>query len=187
MLPRLLLWLLSRHFHGRQMRRAFLQLPGAERVLARMNAPLVMTQGAGGAPLTAPVSKARSVADPGVLLLNWANALAPEDVDRFEEFGVVADGNIVNAGLGSLPEELERLTVKFSGSIAHLCVAVKSWEPPMADLADFLANFSSVPRCTLYLIPLANRPVSTTRLADWQVFARALAFAPVAVQALEWK
>ena len=57
----------------------------------------------------------------------------------------------------------------------------------MADLADFLANFSSVPRCTLYLIPLANRPVSTTRLADWQVFARALAFAPVAVQALEWK
>jgi len=62
---------------------------------------------------------------------------------------------------------------------------VKSWEPPMADLADFLDNFASVPRCTLFLIPLPHKSVSTTRLGDWQLFARALAFSVVDVQALE--
>jgi hypothetical protein len=55
----------------------------------------------------------------------------------------------------------------------------------MADLADFLDNFSTVPRCTLFLVPMPHKPVSATRLGDWNVFARALSFGAVDVQALE--
>lgn len=185
LVPRLLLWWLSKFFYGRQMRAAFTQLPGSERVLARMRAPLVRTQGDGGdGPLSEPGARDVEI-DTRLLLLNWASALGPEDRSLFEEFDAVADGNVVNAGLGSLPEELERLADRFQKPVEHIYVAVKSWEPPMADLADFLDNFSSLPRCTLFLVPLPGKPISAVRLGDWQVFARALSFATVDVQALE--
>ncbi|MEE4144636.1 MAG: DUF2868 domain-containing protein [Halieaceae bacterium] len=183
--PRLLLWLLSRYFYGQQMRTAITRLPGSERVLARMKTPLVRTQGegAGARPPARDISGVP--VDQGLLLLNWANALTPEDVAAFEAFAAVADGNIVNAGLGPVPAELERLASRFDKPVEQLFVATKSWEPPMADLADFLGNFARVPRCTLFLVPLPHKPVSAARLGDWQVFARALPFDLVDVQALE--
>lgn len=185
LLPRLVLWVLSRFFYRREMRGAITSLPGAERVLTRMKTPLVTTQGEPGGVYVPSHKRADVPLDPGLLLLNWANALSPEDVATFEAFAPVADGNIVNAGLGSVPQELERLAAKFGKPPEHLYVAVKSWEPPMADLADFLDNFSTVPRCTLFLVPMPHKPVSATRLGDWNVFARALSFGAVDVQALE--
>lgn len=184
LVPRLLLWLLSKSLYRRQARAAFVQLPGSQRVLARMKAPLVKTQ-AEAAHRTAGRGSDEVTADRRLLLLNWANALAPEDIARFEAFAAVADGNIVNAGLGSLPQELERLAPRFAGPVEHILVAVKSWEPPLADLADFLGNFASLSRCTVLLVPLPHKAVTTTRLGDWQVFARDLPFAVVDVQALE--
>jgi hypothetical protein len=184
LVPRLLLWLLSWFFYRRQMRAAFLSQPGCERVLARMRAPVVSTRGEGGSESVAPAADA-SRADRRLLLLNWANALSPEDASRFEDFASVPDGNILNAGLGSLPEELERLAPRFAAPVEHLYVAVRSWEPPMADLADFLAGCARIPRCTLFLVPLPQRPVAAAQLSDWQAFARDLAFGAVAVQVLE--
>ena len=181
--PRLLLWLASRFFYARQVRAAFVCLPGAERVLQRMKSPLVTTQGSAG-PGQAAQHPATS-ADRGLLLLNWANALTPQDVSRFEVFAPVAADNVVSAGVGTLPQERERLAATFSRHFEHIYVAVKSWEPPLADLADILAGFERVPRCTLYLVPLPHKPVSAARLADWQLFARGLAFGAVDVQALE--
>lgn len=184
-LPRLLLWLLSRLFYGRQIRAAFVRLPGSERVLSRMKAPLVNTQGEGAVDDRQQPATGASVIDRRLLLLNWANALAPVDTGAFAEFSAVPQGNIINAGLGPLPDELDRLGDRLGRPVEHVLVAVKSWEPPMADLADFLGNFASVPRCTLYLVPLPHKSVSTTRLSDWQLFARALSFPVVDVQALE--
>ena len=153
--------------------------------IARMKAPLVRTQGdSGGAP-----AGVGSLANPEInrrlLLLNWAGALAPDELTRFDEFAAVAQDNVICAGLGSVPVEQERLGDRFAGRVAHIYVAVKSWEPPMADLADFLANFASVPRCTLFLVPLPHKPVSALKLGDWQLFARSLAFGGVDVQVLE--
>ena len=185
LLPRLLLWLLSKFFYRRQMRAAFVRLPGSERVLARMKAPLVRTQGEGPGGFAPELENSPVVIDRRLLLLNWANALAPVDITSFAEFASVPEGNVINAGLGPLPDELEQLEDRFAKPVEHVLVAVKSWEPPMADLADFLDNFASVPRCTLFLIPLPHKSVSTTRLGDWQLFARALAFPVVDVQALE--
>jgi len=185
LLPRLVLWLLSKVFYGRQIRAAFLRLPGSERVLSRMKTPLVKTQGEGAVDDRHEPACAPRVIDRRLLLLNWANALAPVDTSAFDEFSPVPEGNIVSAGLGPLPDELERLGDRLAKPVEHLLVAVKSWEPPMADLADFLGNFVSVPHCTVYLVPLPHKSVSTTRLGDWQVFARALPFSVVDVQALE--
>ena len=55
----------------------------------------------------------------------------------------------------------------------------------MADLADFLTNFTAIPRCTLSLVPLTSRAVTATCLGDWEAFARGLAFPVVDVQVLE--
>ncbi len=129
--------------------------------------------------------QAAAAIDRGLLLLNWANALTPQDVSRFEAFAPVAPGNIVDAGLGTLPEERERLAATFSRPVEHIYVAVKSWEPPLADLADLLSNFASASRCTVFLVPLPHKPVTAARLGDWQLFARGLAFGVVDVQALE--
>jgi len=183
--PRLLLWLLSWYFYRRRMRAAFLSQPGCERVLARMRSPVVSTRGEDRVTGSAEPAGEGSPPDRRLLLLNWANALSPEDAGRFEAFASVPDGNIVNAGLGSQPEELERLAPRFAAPVEHLYVAVKSWEPPMADLADFLAGIPRISLCTLFLVPLVQRPVAAARLQDWQSFARELPFGAVAVQVLD--
>jgi hypothetical protein len=54
----------------------------------------------------------------------------------------------------------------------------------MADLADFLGEFGQTPRCTVFLVPLGERPVSAGQLEDWQAFARGLPFNAVAVHPL---
>jgi hypothetical protein len=65
-----------------------------------------------------------------------------------------------------------------------LLVAVKSWEPPMADLADTLSRVTETPRCTLCLVPLPGREVAEHALDEWEAFSRELPFAAVSAQAL---
>ncbi|MBP6725443.1 MAG: DUF2868 domain-containing protein, partial [Halioglobus sp.] len=185
LLPRLLLWLFSLLLYRRQARALVVRLPGSERVLARMTSPLVTTQGASSAERQPAAAANRAATDPGLLLLNWANALRQEDLARYEVLAAVDPANIVSAGLGALPEERQRLAAVYGRRFDHVMVAVKSWEPPLADLADLLAEFAGVPRCTLFLLPLPHKQVPATRLGDWQLFARGLAFPLVDVQALE--
>jgi hypothetical protein len=185
LLPRVLLWLFSLLLYRRQARALVARLPGSERVLARMKSPLVTTQGASLAERQPAAGANRAATDPGLLLLNWANALRQEDLARYEVFEAVVPANTVSAGLGALPEERQRLAAVYGRRFDHLMVAVKSWEPPLADLADLLAGFEGVPRCTLFLLPLPHKQVPAARLGDWQLFARGLAFPLVDVQALE--
>ena len=183
--PRVLLWLLSLVLYRRQAQVLVARLPGSERVLARMKSPLVTTQGEAAGERRPAGAVNPAATDQGLLLLNWANALTPEDISRFDVFAPVPPDNIVSAGLGALPQERERLAPFCSRRFEHIYLAVKSWEPPLADLADLLSGFESVPRCTLLLVPLPHREVSTARLGDWQLFARGLGFRVVDVQALE--
>lgn len=185
LLPRLLLWLFSRLLYRRQARALVVRLPGSERVLARMKSPLVTTQGASSAERQPVAGADPAATDPGLVLLNWANALRPEDLARYEVLLAVDPANIVSAGLGALPEERQRLAAVYGRRFDHVMVAVKSWEPPLADLADLLAGFEGVARCTLFLLPLPHKQVPAARLGDWQLFARGLAFPLVDVQALE--
>jgi hypothetical protein len=185
LLPRLLLWLFSRLLYRRQARALVVRLPGSERVLARMTSPLVTTQGTSSAERQPVAGADPAATDPGLVLLNWANALRQEELARYDVLAAVDPANIVSAGLGALPEERQRLAAVYRRRFDHVMVAVKSWEPPLADLADLLAGFEGVSRCTLFLLPLPHKQVPAARLGDWQLFARGLAFPLVDVQALE--
>lgn len=189
LLPRLLLLLAARLSYPRLLRRTFVGYPGADLVLARMRRPLVQTQAPGGeeaaagaegaAPLSADVP-----VDGRLLLLDWSGAMGDESPGAFEELLAVDPANIVGAGSGELGADREALAARAGGAYDHLLVVVKSWEPPMAELADLLQELSSVERCTLYLLPLPGRAVPHRKVEDWRGFARRLSFAAVDVRLL---
>ncbi|MBN7798074.1 DUF2868 domain-containing protein [Parahaliea mediterranea] len=190
LLPRILLWLVARWIAPRLLRRTFLGYPGAELVLSRMRQPLVRTQarageGAddkGGAAATAPAHDV--TLDGKLLLLDWGDALAGEPPSGFEELLAVGAGNSVVIGRGTLEEDRRRLHDRSGAGFDHLLVVVKSWEPPMAELADLLETLRGIPRCTLYLLPLPGKAVPHRKVEDWRAFTRGLPFAAVDVRLL---
>ncbi len=191
LLPRSLLWLASRAAYGRQLRRSFLGFPGAELVLARLDRPLVSTQGsdAGVERVEAADSGAHPVsmphpADPHRLLLEWGAALDDHDATIFEALRGIAPANRVAIGAGSLSDDRQRLATLDLAPYRELAVAVKSWEPPMGELADLLALLGQIAHCTVYLVPLPGQSVPQRRIDDWRAFTRTLPFAGVDVQVL---
>ncbi len=189
LLPRVLLWIASRFYFSKCIAAAFTAYPGTDLVLSRMKSPMVETRGevvsgtaaspGGGErwPLARP--------DARLFLVNWAQALGADEIQNFEELAAVPAANIVCAGIGSLARDMEQAKKASNGAIDRLLVVVRSWEPPLAELADFLAQFSHVSRCTLYALALPGRPVTEEKLEDWRIFSRTLPFSVVDVLALE--
>ena len=92
--------------------------------------------------------------------------------------------NVVAGGLGSLADdELGAASINRQRP-ERLLVAVKAWEPPMADLRDFLGELQSVSHCTLCLVPLPGKSVVEHNLQEWRDFSRELPFAVIDTQAL---
>ena len=119
------------------------------------------------------------------LLLDWAGALSGVESGGFQELRPVPPDNIVQAGLATLEDDQRGAADIDRYRPEQLLVAVKSWEPPMADLADFLRGLQAVQHCTLYLVPLPGHAVSDLSLKDWGDFARELPFRVSSAQALE--
>ena len=165
LLPRSLLWLVSRRAYRREIGRAFLSSPGASSVLARMRTPVVSTQADDEDHVDAQVQAV--VCDAGAVLLEWAGAMSLADV-------VIEVEHRLQAGLGSPADDLDAIETINRLQPTHLMVAVKAWEPPMADLADVLAEIHGVSRCSLQLVSLRGRELGESSLRDWQAFARAL-------------
>ena len=184
LLPRLLLWLVSRFAFNRELRRAFTTLPGAEAVLSRMRAPAVSTQALEG---EVPEHASSLEIDEGVMLVNWAAALAEEDYVRLNGLARVPPGNRHTAGLGSPDEDAAVVAAINNYRPETLLVAVRAWEPPLADLADVLGALRGVGRCTLCLVPLPDREVSEHSLEEWSAFSRQLPLQVVDSEALYWK
>ena len=119
------------------------------------------------------VSLAQLLAQPPALGLN-----------QFEEFRMVPPGNVLAAGLDTLARD-ELFVEKINECKPdRLLVAVKAWEPPMAELRDFLNRLEQVARCTLYLVPLPERTVTDLQLQEWRDFSRELRFDAVDTQSL---
>jgi hypothetical protein len=178
MLPRLILWLLAKRMYGRQLQRAFCEYPGAGLVLARMRTPLVTTQSREPEQLT------DVGLDKGLLLLDWAGTLANDSPSAFDGLRAVPPDNVFRAGLGSLADDQRSLTSIDRYRPQQLLVAVKSWEPPMADLMDFLQQLQSLSRCTLSLVPLDGKAVTDHSLQEWQHFAHESPLGALDVQPL---
>jgi hypothetical protein len=119
------------------------------------------------------------------MLLDWAGALDQESDKVFEQLLSIPPGNLVAAGVGSPEEDNASLAAVNRYKPDILMVAVKSWEPPMADLADTLSRVTETPRCQLCLVPLPGREVAEHSVDEWTAFARELPFAVASAQALQ--
>lgn len=175
LLPRFVLWIVFYWRYRSQLVTTFVGYPGARIVLDRMTSPLVHTQARShekaldvGADSTLrhslPASQRR-------VLVNWSGALSSEaDATAFLGALKLADRPVESAGL-SLDDD-QRLVQKINQSEQDVIVLVKSWEPPLSELGDFLRGISPKLDCYLLLLPLPSRPVKQEETADWQQFAR---------------
>lgn len=192
LLPRLLLWLWSRWWYRRQVDRAFLGYPGVERLLARLRAPLVSTRSEGreqaarpGCDATDnPVSTPLPVTEPASLLLELTGALGAAGCSDFEELNDWQPAHSLRLGEGELQADRHQLEAIAVEDIKHLYLAVKGWEPPVAELADLLEPLADIPHCTVCLVPLPGRAIPHRKVEDWRQFSRALPFHAVDLQLL---
>ncbi|TDG13406.1 DUF2868 domain-containing protein [Seongchinamella unica] len=175
LLPRLLLCLVARRSYRRGLNAAFLAVPGAASVLARMRAPVVKTRALDADHEDRQASPV--ISEQGAVLLEWAGALSASSV----QWEVARK---LRAGLGSPGDDLDSIETINQLRPPHLLVAVKGWEPPMADLADVLADVREVDYCTLQLVALPGRELGEAAFRDWQAFADQLPFRVTDVVAL---
>ncbi|QFU76614.1 DUF2868 domain-containing protein [Halioglobus maricola] len=183
LLPRLVLWVFSRVAYRRELQRAFVAAPGAAAVLSRMRAPAVRTQA-----LEKDVVSDSIVddIDEGVMLLNWAQAVSTDQVEQLPLLARVPSDNRLEAGLGAPTEDTAAIEVVNAYRPELLLISVKAWEPPMADLADVLAQLNGVPQAALCLVPLAGREVSEHDMEEWLAFAHELDVPALRCEALRW-
>ncbi len=191
LLPRLLLWLGSRYCYPRLIRRSFEQYPGAERVLRRMRRPRVSTQASSSEEAASrgsveTLSALSEIATDGrLLLLDFSGLLASGGVEHYPALQAAEPRKRLSLGLGDLAADRALIAQQSGSDYDHLLVLVKSWEPPMAELADLLNGLSAIRYCSVYLLPLAGKPVPERKLQDWRRFTRELPFAAVDVGVLE--
>lgn len=170
LLPRLLLWIVFQWVYKRQLRLAFINYPGARLVLGRMDSPLVHTQASGHEQAEAPADTSmlrRSLPQGELTLVNWAGALsADSDVQQWRQ----EDHELHSAGIHL--EEDAALLDQINQYGHDVMIVVKSWEPPLSELGDFLRGISPKLNCYLYLQPLAGQNIKADALTDWQHFTR---------------
>ncbi|MEH6635304.1 MAG: DUF2868 domain-containing protein [Halioglobus sp.] len=184
LLPRMILWGLSRWFYVKLMNQSLARYPGSAGILARMKAPVVQTQAVEPEDDSPRTPGSVLPVDDGLLLLNWAGTLGTGEPDSYEQLLAVPPGNRLAAGLGSLADDAVSVDKINQYKPEQLLVAVKSWEPPMADLLDFLERVVGVTHCTVSLVPLPRRSVAEHNLQEWRDFSRGLPFAVTDTQVL---
>lgn len=170
LLPRLLLRIVFQWIYKRQLQLTFINYPGARLVLARMDSPLVHTQASGHEQAEATAGSAmlrRRLPEGKLTLVDWSGALSavPEAQPWQQE-----DDVLHSAGI-HLNEDAALLG-HINQQDRDVVIIVKSWEPPLSELGDFLHGISPQLNCYLYLQPLAGQTIKPEALTDWQHFAR---------------
>lgn len=148
LLPRLITWFVARQRLRVALRHSFRNFPGTGEVLARLNSELVETEAEGEESAIADVESetddVEARIDRSAVVVDWS--AAAEDPDRMrawlhEVAGVFPEA-WARAG-GALPLEEDRGTIdevaERTGT-ADVLILVKAWEPPMAELFDFLRD-----------------------------------------------
>ncbi len=174
LLPRLLLWLLARYLYRRRITANFLHYPGVDLVLRRMSQPPIRTQGSGasaGAGTDSVTGEAAvELPQEGVLLVNWSDAISAKELGLFTELQGLGADNMVAAGL-TFSQDQDALARARQSEVTLVILVVKSWEPPMADLADFIAELVSYASCLVFLRPLDGEDIPSDRIEDWKRFS----------------
>jgi len=172
LLPRVLLWSIFQLQYRWRLATAFLHYPGVSLVLERMASPRIDTQAGGDAPPaeTGTGSKIGTVSggQTFAVLIDWAAAETDSSAD-LRAMGIEADMK-KQAGL-QLADDRSLIVDLNREKPATLAIAVKSWEPPLADLADFILALNTGGDCFLLLLPLKGSRITTAEKQDWQHFA----------------
>ncbi|MEX1033004.1 MAG: DUF2868 domain-containing protein [Cellvibrionaceae bacterium] len=178
LLPRAIMWLLLHYLYRRRLVRAFLHFPGVGMVLERMNSPLVYTQADGRETADRieldKVALSALPANDKHFAINWAGALEGGAPDLLGQLNL-SRASIASAGLNLIDDQklLETINSQSAKQVGHdVIVLVKSWEPPLGELGDFLGGISSDTDCYLLLLPLKNCAIKPEEYADWQQFIR---------------
>jgi hypothetical protein len=180
LLPRLLLWLLSRVLYRAGLKKAFRTYPGVDLVLQRMAQPTVHTQATREDTRTSAGASPTAIPREDVLLVSWGAAIAQEELDDYAELAGLHSQQVALAGL-SLDGDGEALRRAADQGISLVMLAVKSWEPPMSELADFIAELQPLGPCALFLKPLKGGAVDPNAMIDWQRFSSQLATGEIAL------
>ncbi len=169
LLPRCLLWGLARWLYQRRITTSFLRYPGVDLVVRRMNQPLIKTRSSPGSKTGG--DEVIAVPQTGVLLVNWSNAISPRELTLFTELEGIGTDQMVNAGLSFEEDEAAAARAR-QADVSLVILVVKSWEPPMADLADFVEGLVSHASCLVFLRPLDGEDIPADKLEDWKRFSR---------------
>lgn len=177
LLPRILLFLIFHIQYRKALVTAFLHYPGARLIVDRMDTPFVATQVGNAESQGAVVSntisahKISNLDSPDVI--NWTEAINPNQIKTFlSTLGIQCDRVLV-AGF-NLDQNRKTLN-EINGNSdkrQNIIVAVKSWEPPLSELEDFLAEFNPTINCELLLIPLTGKKIKRGEIEDWELFIR---------------
>ncbi len=174
LLPRLFLWLVSGGLLRHRLLHSFTNYPGADLVLLRLAQAALETRGE-AEPLNTPQQAADIKVSPGTKfadasLVNWGDAVARDEFPSFAELQGLGSQPLLLAGLSLIGDE-EALQSISAATAPMVLILLKSWEPPMADLADFIDEAARVAPCILLLRPLRGQMISREIQEDWRRFA----------------
>jgi hypothetical protein len=100
-----------------------------------------------------------------------------DDTDcQLDQLGIKAN-SVVNAGFNLRKDK--QVISSHKQQSESLIIAVKSWEPPLAELKDFLVEINNGDQVYLLLMPLKQRSISAHELSDWQHFVNQCSQLPV--------
>lgn len=182
-LPRLLTWGIAVVRHRSATRWLVTHLPGVDGLLERLNQPDIQThpeahhpQG-GDAATDEPLAGMGAVAalPAPVMLINWASTPLPDGA-----VPVSVGATHVAGGARTLDQDrrvMAEVTESIkSGAAKSIVVAVRGWEPPIADLFDFIGELRQATgagvRIMVYPVALTDSGHVTTppiaALRDWR-------------------
>ncbi|MGI1678252.1 MAG: DUF2868 domain-containing protein [Cellvibrionaceae bacterium] len=187
LLPRVILWLVFKVQAAKKTKNTFLSYPGVRLLLDRMLSPVVTTQSSSSERISTDLSdtsKQPAVSfQEKVSVINWVGALPDKNglpvadtTKRFLSQCGFTSYDIHTAGL-DLEEDKLLLKTLAEKSENNIVIAVKSWEPPLEELSDFVSELSGLNTLSstsviyLLLVPLNNKKITAGEESDWRKFA----------------
>jgi hypothetical protein len=174
LLPRVILYLLFNLSFKRQLEKTLLHYPGVNLVLDRLNSPLINTQPATHEEAAVVNNNVDDVSvaviEGETLLVNWCGASDANFRASLTETGL-SPGKTLPAGL-NLNDDTRVIGEINRDNPNTLIIAVKSWEPPLAELSDFIGAINNKIQIVLLLVASNEKNISASEWKDWQIFAR---------------
>lgn len=190
LLPRLLLLLFTRFQLSSAYTRTLHYFPGRREVLARLNSAVVETRAkqhddANEDVVTEPAKSESQLMGGALNLVDWTGLVLDKTtlIDEIQLVGQFSLAKAFSAGLKHKLEEDEKVIRQLGRMDKNIPIGilVKSWEPPLGELADFIDDLrQAVARQQIiYLLPVAIKAgqlLSPTQadLDEWQRFVQRL-------------